>query len=116
MSTIEMWKKKYSRPTFMHLLYDEKDPETRGAFDNMTWLAEVHLPIAAAGFVCAILYGNEDCPDCVELHARNHIKCKPVVAEHDDRANGLVVTKWGQLPLPSVVKRSTWWSTKLVKG
>ena len=82
------------------------------AFDNMTWLAEVHLPIAAAGFVCAILYGNEDCPDRVELFARNHYKCKPVVAEHDDRVNGLVVTQWGELPK----KSGKWWSTKLTKG
>jgi len=100
------------RQTFLGLKIDDKDKDTWDNHDNMTWLAEVHLPIAAAGFECAILYGNEDSPEKVELFARNHYKCKPVVAEYDEKADGLVVTKWGELPK----KPGKWWSKKLIGG
>ena len=102
--------------TFMHLVFDKKDEETHDAHDNMTWLTEVHLPIAAAGFECAILYGNEDSPERVELYARNHYQCQPVVAEYGEEADGLVVVQWGELPSMTILQQFKWWSKKLLKG
>lgn len=59
--------------------------------DDANWLMQVHkIPpdILVNGryypWVCAILYGNEDCPSKVELFRRNHYKCKPVTYENGD--------------------------------
>ncbi len=62
--------------------------------EDMEWLADVHCPIARE-YCCAILYGNEDCPEKVHLYARNHYKCKPTVLVPNDEGN-LVVSKWGE--------------------
>lgn len=64
--------------------------------EDMAWLAEVHHTGAAA-YACAILHGNEDAPERIELYARNHVACKPTVLQAD--ANGdLRVMEWGEKP------------------
>jgi len=43
---------------------------------ELEWLQEAH-GVNTVGYECAILYGNEDAPDKVEVYARNHVHCKP---------------------------------------
>jgi hypothetical protein len=49
--------------------------------EDLEWLRDVHgLDIfteRAKRAVCAIIHGNEDCPERVELFDRNHYKAKP---------------------------------------
>lgn len=46
---------------------------------DMMWLAETHLPegIEVSQYSCAILEGNEDCPNKVSLYKVNHYLCIP---------------------------------------
>lgn len=58
-------------------------PETfLNSTEDLTWLHEVHN-ISTDGYVCAILYGNEDAPDKVELFTRDHYKPTVYVADDD---------------------------------
>lgn len=62
---------------------------------DMAWLVEVHG--APSGYAVAVLHGNEDAPDKVELYARNHYECVPTVMVPD--ADGtLHVVSTGELP------------------
>lgn len=62
----------------------------------MAWLAETYYK-AAKSYACAILYGNEDAPDKIELYARNHVACKPTVLQADVNSN-LIIMQWGEKP------------------
>lgn len=64
--------------------------------EDMAWLAEVHAPIAA-GYPMAVLHGNEDSPDRVELYARDHHEYRPTVLE-PDATGALVVVELCELP------------------
>jgi hypothetical protein len=64
--------------------------------EDMAWLADVHTPLARA-YLCAILHGNEDAPNKVELFAANHYKCKPTVLAPNEEGN-LKVVQWGRGP------------------
>lgn len=46
--------------------------------EDLQWLQEVH-GVETEGYVVAILYGNEDCPNRVELYLRDDYRCLPVV-------------------------------------
>jgi len=48
--------------------------------EDMTWVKEVH-GIDTDGFSCAILNGNEDRPDSVQLFEYNHIHAPQTVYE-----------------------------------
>lgn len=52
--------------------------------DDMTWLAETIPYAMAADYAIAIVHGNEDCPDKVELFRRNDYQCSPRVLERND--------------------------------
>lgn len=65
---------------------------------DLRWLAEVHAPIAAAGYRIVILYGNEDSPSEVHLFARDHYRCKPTILHYSKKIHGLVVVQWGEKP------------------
>lgn len=66
--------------------------------EDLDWLQEVHkMPVQAGGYVCAILYGNEDAPSKVELFVRDHYKCKPTVYESDDTGT-LRLKEFGEKP------------------
>lgn len=54
--------------------------ETSG---DLRWLRDVHNIPDACLFAAAILYGNEDDPDKVELYRDNHWKCVPVVYQRN---------------------------------
>lgn len=64
----------------------------------LQWLQDVHK-IPALEYSCAIITGNEDAPDKVELYARNHMNCKPAVYNSNDDGN-LILTKEGEKPDP----------------
>ena len=49
--------------------------ETR---EDMNWVMEVHGP-DTTGAAIVLLYGNEDCPNKVEVYAENDVNCHPVV-------------------------------------
>lgn len=49
---------------------------------DLLWLRDVHLKnetYLRLDFECAILYGNEDCPDKVELYVKNNYLCIPKI-------------------------------------
>lgn len=46
--------------------------------EDMEWLDDVHYK-GAKEYACAILVGNEDCPDMVVLYAENHYQSKKLV-------------------------------------
>jgi len=48
--------------------------------EDLRWLRQAHLPLAAPAFRSAILYGNEDAPAKIELYADRmpHYQAKPV--------------------------------------
>ena len=48
--------------------------------EDLQWLREVHLPLAAPAFRSAIIYGSEDAPAKIELYADRmpHYQAKPV--------------------------------------
>lgn len=70
---------------------------------DLIWLRDVHLKnvfYLQLDFVSAILYGNEDCPDRVELFKKNHWRCIPKVYIRTE--NGLEFDEknsknWGKL-------------------
>lgn len=49
--------------------------------EDLEWLRDVHgvdiFTERAKRAVCAIIHGNEDCPERVELFDRNHYRAKP---------------------------------------
>lgn len=49
--------------------------------EDLEWLRDVHgvdiFKDNGKRAVCAIVHGNEDCPEKVELFDRNHYKAKP---------------------------------------
>jgi hypothetical protein len=49
--------------------------------EDLEWLRDVHgvdiFTEKGKRAVCAIIHGNEDCPERVELFDRNHYKAKP---------------------------------------
>ncbi len=45
--------------------------------DDIIWLSQVH-GIPTDGVVCALLYGNEDCPDKVQTFTENNVACVPL--------------------------------------
>ncbi len=48
--------------------------------EDFEWLGDVHLKgIDLSKIKVAILHGNEDCPEKVELFKRNHYKCRPII-------------------------------------
>ena len=54
---------------------------------DLQWLCETHLKgIDVPPFVCATIYGNEDCPYRIELFRVNHYRCLPMiyVLNYDD--------------------------------
>lgn len=73
--------------------------------EDFEWLKDVH-GIAVGDYACAILHGNEDSPNKIELYAVDNYKCRPTVYEPD--ANGKMVLKsYGRKPKARVVKRPT---------
>lgn len=70
-----------------------------GDIESLKWLAEVHN-VAAEGYRAAILYGNEDCPDAVELYAKDDYRCKPTVYVYNEETSTLILLQWGQKPDP----------------
>ena len=54
--------------------------------EDMQWLDEVHYP-GAIEYKRAILYGNEDSPDKIELFSEDRFDCKPVVLVPDDNGD-----------------------------
>lgn len=64
--------------------------------EDLKWLGEVHK-VSTAGYACAILHGNEDAPDKVEVFARDHYKCKPTVYVADENGD-LRLDHYGEKP------------------
>ena len=64
--------------------------------EDLTWLNEVHN-VSTAGYVCAVLHGNEDAPDKVEVFARNHRNCNPIVYIADENGD-LSLESYGEKP------------------
>ncbi len=64
--------------------------------EDLEWLHEVH-GVSVQGYACAILHGNEDSPERVEVFARNHYRCKPTIWEADDE-EVLRLMSWGLKP------------------
>jgi hypothetical protein len=64
--------------------------------EDMAWLVEMHCAVAR-NYACAILHGNEDSPNKIELFARNDVRCKPTVLEIDENLN-LIIKSWGERP------------------
>lgn len=62
---------------------------------DMQWLSEVHYK-AAYQYKCAIVYGNMDAPDKIELYARNNVDCKPTILQADAKGD-LHVMQYGEL-------------------
>ncbi len=59
----------------------------------LEWLRDTHKIGNAPEYRMAILYGNEDAPEKIELYARNHYKCNPRVYEVDTKAETFTLTK-----------------------
>jgi hypothetical protein len=50
--------------------------------EDLQWLSETHLPsLRIDACAAVILHGNEDCPQRIEVYARNHYQCVPTVFE-----------------------------------
>lgn len=64
--------------------------------EDMAWIAELYEPTASS-YACAILYGNEDWPDKIELYATNHHKCRPTIVMMSDSGQAYVHT-FGKIP------------------
>jgi hypothetical protein len=54
--------------------------------DDLKWLQDVHN-VPATNFPVAVVYGNEDAPDKVELYAQNNCNCDPEVYTQDPQGN-----------------------------
>ena len=54
--------------------------------EDMQWLNDVHYE-GASEYKVAILYGNEDSPDKIELFSEDRFDCKPVVLVPDDNGD-----------------------------
>ena len=54
--------------------------------EDMKWLRDVHLPRLQAKYKSAIIYGNEDAPDRIEVYAARApvVTDEPLVFEPDD--------------------------------
>lgn len=65
--------------------------------EDLKWLAEVTAPEAANGYVRAILYGHESSPNKIELFARDHYQCPPLVLEVQDDGK-YKITQQGEAP------------------
>lgn len=57
--------------------------------EDMKWLSDVHVR-AAKKYKFAVLTGNEDCPEKIELYVENDIRCTPTVYEYDGEHYRLV--------------------------
>lgn len=55
--------------------------------DDIEWLRDVHIPNLPANIRSAIVYGNEDAPDRVEVYERAEpvVSDVPIVYEADQR-------------------------------
>lgn len=60
--------------------------------EDLQWLRETHLPSLRHECV-VILHGNEDCPERLDVYARNHCECEPTVyvLSEDGKGYELVV-------------------------
>ena len=82
--------------------------------EDLQWLAEVHK-VPTDLFAVAILYGNEDCPNKVELYARDHTQCKPTVYQPNADGDlelvecGEVVIDHSEAPNDPSIKMRTLW-------
>lgn len=65
--------------------------------EDLQWLRDVHQ-IDATPYAGALLYGQEDWPEKVELYARDHYRCRPTIYVPDETGR-LVLQKFGQQPL-----------------
>jgi hypothetical protein len=77
--------------------------------ESLQWLEETHLKrstVFPTHYRCAILYGNEDCPNAIELYAKNDIRCNPAVfvLERLNDIDGYVHRYRGQLPQEKFLK------------
>jgi len=54
--------------------------------DDMEWLHDVHLPRLSPKYKSAVIHGNEDYPDQIDVYeARDpHVTDKPIVYVADD--------------------------------
>jgi len=62
--------------------------------EDMEWLASTHCKTARA-YKLAILHGNEDSPDKIELFAKNDYRCKPTVFVRGDEGD-YILKSFGQ--------------------
>lgn len=69
--------------------------------EDLTWLNDVHtaqLGIDATKYVIAIVRGNEDSPDAIELYAQDKLSCLPLRIKYNELWNVLHIVEWGNLP------------------
>jgi len=82
--------------------------ETR---EDLAWLMATHGP-DTTGAAIVLLYGNEDCPNKVEVYAENDVNCHPVVWIQD-RENPLGKMVRATVARPAPVES---WENKLASS
>ena len=52
--------------------------------NDLQWLRDTHLKnaIDLPIFTIAIIRGNEDCPESIELYVTNDYRCPPIIYRH----------------------------------
>jgi hypothetical protein len=63
--------------------------------EDLDWLATAH-GIHVVGAVCAVVRGNEDSPDEVQLFSRDHYLCRPKVFRPTADRTAYVITQAGE--------------------
>lgn len=70
--------------------------------EDLEWLSEVHCKIANS-YKIAIIHGNEDCPERIELYSKDRYSCKPTILVRNEEGSYVVVS-WGRKPQPPLDK------------
>lgn len=63
--------------------------------EDMTWLRDVHLPNLPHSYKSAVIFGNEDYPDQIEVYEKRdpEVSDRPVTYQPDDTKRDLVYRK-----------------------
>jgi len=64
--------------------------------EDLQWLRETHLPSLRVGECVVILHGNEDCPERLDVYARNHCQCEPTVFALKEDGSGYDLVVQGE--------------------